>query len=407
VVAPVLRTATCWTTLALTGCFVGDAALGLPCERDEDCGLDLACVEGVCGGPQGTTTGTSSDTTDATTPTESTGPDTMCLVDPPQCLPMVPGTPDAQCNGDCTSPTCGDGYFNAEAPNDAVGDGSKEACDMGQQGQRIDTATCDEDCTLPVCGDGHFNAAASGVEVCDDGNDSDLDDCTAACRVPVHVERFDEEPDGWTVEPYGLSAYADVADPDWWPVDPKITDVTGWRWDDGAFDTVGVPYQSTVQNADYGYAGVTRLVSPEFVVPEPAEGFEMQLRFAHTLEVEPLACRLDADEHGDGGRVWVRTSEGDTLLQPEAPNGYVSLFDDCSDANPAYQRPNPMIADGGEAFSGRMQSDPAVAFALPVSGSVQFVFEFGTDCKYCPAVAQSREPSHWRIDDLVIAEFPQ
>ncbi len=38
---------------AFAGCFGGDFVQGLPCDNDDDCGPELLCVEGVCGGPGG------------------------------------------------------------------------------------------------------------------------------------------------------------------------------------------------------------------------------------------------------------------------------------------------------------------------------------------------------------------
>lgn len=407
VVCAMVRRAAWVVACVPLGCFVGNAALGLPCERDGDCGIDLRCVDGFCGGRQDATTGTTTEMSGESSQGESTTSSPMCAVDPPQCIPDIANQPDADCNGDCTLPKCGDGYWNDEAPNNALDDDSTEQCDMGEQGTRIDHPMCDFDCTVPMCGDGHFNAAAPAVEACDDGNDSDLDACTVGCREPVFVERFDAEPPKWTVEPYDLSAYDDLVDPPvWWPIDPGQTDTAGWRWVDGAFDSGGVPYHDSIQNTEYGYAGVTRLVSPPIVLPAAPEDFVMQLRFGHTLDVEPLACKLSASEFGDGGRVWIRVNGEDTLLQPVIADHYVALENDCGGANPPYQRPNPMTARAGEGFSGRMQSQPAEAFDLDAfaTRTVQLVFEFGTDCKYCPAV--DRESSRWRVDDVVVAAFP-
>lgn len=411
-----MRRVTWVAACAPLGCFVGDAALGLPCERDDDCGTDLRCVEGFCGGAPGTTSSTSNASAEDPS-SESTGSPSMCKVDPPQCIPEAEGQPDADCNGDCTSPKCGDGYWNVEALNDVLNDGSTEQCDMGVQGDRVDHALCDADCTIPECGDGDFNPEADAIEECDDGDDDDLDGCTVGCREPAFLERFDREPEGWTVEPYDLQAYSTWVPPKkpdgnplWWPVDRGNTDITGWRWASGAYDSGGVPYYDSTQNEQYGYAGVTRLVSPPILVPAAPTGFATQLRFGHTLDVEPLACALAANEFGDGGRVWVRELGVDMPLQPVQEMAHVDLVDDCGGVNPPYQRPNPMIANGdGTAFSGRMQSDPAEAFDLTAyaGSTVQLVFEFGTDCKYCPAVRSERESSRWRIDDVVVAPFPE
>ncbi|HEU5058011.1 MAG TPA: multicopper oxidase domain-containing protein [Kofleriaceae bacterium] len=71
-----------------------------------------------------------------------------------------------------TVTTCGDGAIGRPL----------EDCDEGGAGE---TADCDEDCTVPTCGDGLVNEAAG--EECDDGRQEDGDGCSADCVV---------EPDG-------------------------------------------------------------------------------------------------------------------------------------------------------------------------------------------------------------------
>ena len=80
------------------------------------------------------------------------------------------------CDGDCTRPSCGDGYHNPAAG---------EACDDGG-----DSATCNADCTLVRCGDGIVNEAAG--ETCDDSNVEHLDDCSPTCQA-VDVSPCDAE----------------------------------------------------------------------------------------------------------------------------------------------------------------------------------------------------------------------
>jgi len=67
------------------------------------------------------------------------------------------------CRTDCRESYCGD----------EVND-TPEACDDGDNG----SDACPSTCLAPVCGDGHLLA---GVEVCDDGNTADDDDCRADC----------------------------------------------------------------------------------------------------------------------------------------------------------------------------------------------------------------------------------
>jgi len=97
------------------------------------------------------------------------------------------GGQTADCDGDCTDVSCGDGTLNTSAleqcddGNSNDGDGCdsncvSEICGNGvtQTGEECDdmgeTATCDEDCTVASCGDSTVNATAS--EECDDGGES-------------------------------------------------------------------------------------------------------------------------------------------------------------------------------------------------------------------------------------------
>jgi cysteine-rich repeat protein len=76
------------------------------------------------------------------------------------------GQDTAECDGDCTRPSCGDGYWNQAAG---------EACDDGAE-----SVECNADCTRVRCGDGIVNELAG--EVCDDGNVDHLDGCSPTCQ---------------------------------------------------------------------------------------------------------------------------------------------------------------------------------------------------------------------------------
>lgn len=77
--------------LGASGCFSGTNAAGLPCENDDQCGTELRCEMGVCGGPSTTADDTTTpstsvtmtmtsaeptDGTSSTSPTSSTSEDT-------------------------------------------------------------------------------------------------------------------------------------------------------------------------------------------------------------------------------------------------------------------------------------------------------------------------------------------
>ncbi|WAS95854.1 hypothetical protein [Nannocystis punicea] len=57
--------------LALSACFTGGFLSGQPCTADSDCGPNLRCEAGVCGGPTAQTSPTSTTTTPTTTMTAS------------------------------------------------------------------------------------------------------------------------------------------------------------------------------------------------------------------------------------------------------------------------------------------------------------------------------------------------
>lgn len=100
----------------------------------------------------------------------------------------------ASCDNDCTLPVCGDGHFN---PNFTIPNkGHKELCDGGMTIMGVptpmDSSTCNDDCTPTKCGDHHTNAAAG--ELCDDGNNSNNDDCPdgtgGSCKPAVCGDGF-------------------------------------------------------------------------------------------------------------------------------------------------------------------------------------------------------------------------
>lgn len=65
------------------------------------------------------------------------------------------------CDGDCTVPSCGDGYANSVT----------EECD---DGNALNVDDCLNECQYATCGDGFVR---SGIEECDDGNAVNTDDC--------------------------------------------------------------------------------------------------------------------------------------------------------------------------------------------------------------------------------------
>ena len=72
----------------------------------------------------------------------------------------------------CRTARCGDQIIRSLAGAAA----DREDCDRGA----VDTADCDADCSVVECGDLHTNAAAG--EVCDDGDQESGDGCKGDCR---------------------------------------------------------------------------------------------------------------------------------------------------------------------------------------------------------------------------------
>jgi cysteine-rich repeat protein len=161
--------------LLFGACFDGDFVQGLPCASDADCGPNLGCVEGLCGGPgESSVCGNAlveqgEDCDDGNT-IDGDGCSSSCdrcgdgiTQSSEDCDDGNTAEGDA-CTPACRFPSCGDGY---QAP--------AEACDDGNQ---IGTDDCTPACELPACNDGFVNVAS---EVCDDGNQIETDDCTTQC----------------------------------------------------------------------------------------------------------------------------------------------------------------------------------------------------------------------------------
>jgi cysteine-rich repeat protein len=84
----------------------------------------------------------------------------------------------ADCNIDCTIPSCGDSKVNRSFKPDGT---HGEQCDNGT-GVNANNADCTANCQVSVCGDNLENTVGPVLaEGCDDGNRVDTDDCTNAC----------------------------------------------------------------------------------------------------------------------------------------------------------------------------------------------------------------------------------
>jgi cysteine-rich repeat protein len=135
-------------------------------------GSTTADTEATTSGPI-TTSGPSSDATTSTTTTDATTT-TVTTTDPTDGTGTTGG--DSSTGGDATSTgagVCGDGVVD---PGEACDDGNAD-----------DTDACTSACVAAVCGDGIVQA---GVEACDDGNQVDDDVCLNSCALAVCGDGF-------------------------------------------------------------------------------------------------------------------------------------------------------------------------------------------------------------------------
>lgn len=101
------------------------------------------------------------------------------------------GGDSATCDGNCSYPSCGDGYINTSYTVPASG--TTEECDA--EGE---SALCNLDCTLASCGDSKINAAAG--EACDSAG-VDSADCNANCTEAVCGDLYVNAAAGETCDP--------------------------------------------------------------------------------------------------------------------------------------------------------------------------------------------------------------
>jgi cysteine-rich repeat protein len=96
----------------------------------------------------------------------------------------------AECDNDCTLPTCGDGHANRMYLVIGMGPDHYEQCDNGT----ADSPACDSDCTGVQCGDSHANLTAG--EQCDTAGNSLMcdSDCTAPMCGDGHRNQYFDPP---------------------------------------------------------------------------------------------------------------------------------------------------------------------------------------------------------------------
>lgn len=378
-----------------TGCFTGADAKGLPCNADLDCGVDDRCIDGYCGGAPATATTidpTTESSSSSSTSVDPTTGDLPCDNPAWQCVPVMPGVPDENCDGDCTDPRCGDNVLNEPAG---------EQCDDGVDNMPTNSEECDYDCTFIACGDGVINTMA-GTEGCEDDDPlDDFDGCTADCQVPAVMETFNLSDGAWTSVPYDLSSYR--GDPEW----GNFTDVdtSGWTWNGSAWTSGAIPYFGVQPMTDQrNYAATTRLVSAPFDLPDAVPpGFRLELHFEHSMSIESEGCTQDPARNGDGGVVRL-LADSDDILTPEG--GYMDIDGICVMSADPEDTLNPLDVENDIAFTGELDGPVVVDLTEHLGRTdVQLVFEFGLDCVHCvdPNIFS---PSVWTIDDVIVAAYP-
>jgi hypothetical protein len=341
----------------LVGCFSGKDALGLPCERDEDCGDGQRCEAGFCGGPPVTSTSSGSGT-------ESTGDESSST-----------GVPAS----------CGNGMV--EAGENEIAPGVFETCDRGPDG----ADDCDPDCTAVECGDGVTNAFAG--EKCDEGDDADdLDACTPQCFATLFADDLSRDPDAtgnWTTDKPEITNTCD-SNPD-----PFTLTTSGWVWSPGSFASGPEP---TMQ------AGAARLISREVAIPAdlPA-GARVELRFSH----EHAFGTCGGVTRADGGVVQIEVDGSATTLVPEG--GYPDDLADQGGCLGIDRATNPLVPLDGctpmttPAFVGATAGRDSVRADIDAwrGQTVRAIFHMGFDC----AAACGDPYEGWTIEDVVVAPY--
>jgi hypothetical protein len=384
--AAVLRTLA--SAVTPVACFSGADALGLPCDKDVDCGEGQRCEMNVCGGPPATTTSSGSSESSGEE-SSSTGIPASCgngMVEPDAGEECEPATPEntAACDADCTLPLCGDNWHN---PANELAPGLFEECDAGPDG----ADDCDVDCTLVVCGDGITNAIAG--EQCDEGEDTDdLDACTPQCFTTLFVDDLGTDPDrtgNWTTDKPEITNTCDD-DPD-----PFMLTTSGWVWAPGSWSSGPEP---TMQS------GSSRLISREVAIPtELPAAARVELRFTHRYVFGTCGMAQAAD----GGIVEI---EADGTAMATAPiAGYPGELSDGGDCLAIDRANNPLVPlDGCLALTAA-----AYVGALPVAEqdrvdidgyrgqSVRAIFHMGFDC----SGACAEEYEGWTLSDVVVAPY--
>ncbi len=368
-------------------CFDGADALGLPCERDDDCGRKQRCVSNVC---VASGTDTPPDTCGDGIVNEGEECDDGNTVD------------DDDCSNACTAARCGDGIVQGQEQCDdgntvdddacsnaclltSCGDGivqPGEACDDGND---INDDMCSNACTEAVCGDGIVQATLG--EECDDGNTVDDGTCWSDCTLSWLWDDAEQDVPGlWTVE-------VGDADPGvaWSRSNSTGANGGAYAWSSG--------WQPDSGQTPGGVAGNVRLVSKEIDLTN-AESGPVILRFWQRYDFNQ--CDPNDTTGEDGGLVEVAPAG-----QPWAPavpmGGYPStLADTCDMLNPPKDS-NPLTGKGAWTEANTQWEEVRVDLTSYAGQKIRVAFDVGFDCSFC---ADAGQPLGWLLDDIAVARDP-
>ena len=336
--------------VVVSACFTGEDALGLPCEKDEDCGRGQTCSAGFCGGAPATSTATGTSTTGPTTSTTD------------------PSTDSSSGSGSTgLPPGCGNGVLE-----------NGEDCD--DEGESAD---CNADCTPAVCGDGKLNLTAG--EECDPEGGFDfqcIDGCEAVLFYDDMSDSLASEAE-WGRPLPNLDGLMLEAEAQW------VLEEDAWRTGE---------YSCT--------AGVADLVSGFFDLDPAPDGQHIELRFRHRYNFDPdpgILPRCDTSSAEDGGVVFVVVDGTDTKLAGIYPGQGIEATGSC----PGME--NPLGA--GEAFARQSGSGFAEVVAsletFEAAGAQgQIRFRAGYDCANCAQDCPGNQPPPpeygWWLDEIRI-----
>jgi cysteine-rich repeat protein len=390
-------------------CFSGSDALGLPCEKDEDCGLDQSCIDGFCGGPPDSTgTDTTTDATDEPVcgdgvvdegeecddgDTDDTDecPSTCALATcgdgfvwagEEECDDANQDESDA-CLSSCVHASCGDGYVWAgeEECDDGADNGEDQACkpdcteavcgdglvapseacdDAGE------SADCDDDCTLPECGDGNHNAAAG--EACDAPGDAG---CLDDCRLVYFQDDMEQGVGEWTqtVEHGSLSESWNLSN------QRAVSGQTSW-------------YTDTPQTS----AGSLRLESGEIDLTGATAPIE--LTFVHFYEFD--YCD-GSNLYGDGAFVEIYTVSGDEWLHVSPLTPYPDVIDS---GTCGAGQDNPLAGTSAWTHTSEDQFLNVTVELDDYAGEmIRVGFHVAYDCDNC------NPTEGWYFDDILVAGY--